>query len=459
MHDYAETDPIPMPPAIPGKGTWDVASVADDGDDRDAASVMAGVECAIDRTAWLAHRQVNGLEGGGPYPGAIGWAGTHTLKAARVTGLSAPVGLTVTVTGTPNGLYDVIVECKATGTFGVAPGPSITWTSDGGATVHGPVALGAATTFALTGTGMTLNFAGGQIFTFGGLITFEANGSAGLVLEGTTAWDGDGVLASFGGAVSMARSLTVGGAAQFNDNLIGTGYTQLAGATLLGVLSRVGDTGYEALRKDNGPNASAAVQLWKQDITAVPNLTVDRVWTLEHPPGNACVEATIEWLANTTVRSLELKDGSTSLAILDSSTRLHDGSIALVTLVYDGAAWSIKAMHHAARKFTGPDGNGTINAWKYEMVVVPDLTADRVWTLTSPPNERLCEFALRWDMQSAPQKLTLKKAGGVSFLEIEADSPTINGAASVAIAFDGATWYVKSFLASPLTLVNYGPPP
>ena len=65
---------------IAGKGYWVIPNIAEDSDDRDAASAMIAAEGALDRTTWIGWRMVNGLEGG-EYPGAITWNSAHTFEA------------------------------------------------------------------------------------------------------------------------------------------------------------------------------------------------------------------------------------------------------------------------------------------------------------------------------------------------------------------------------------------
>lgn len=66
-HTYDGVNPLgaPIIPSSPtsGKGQWPDASVVDDGDERDAATAMAAVEAAIDRTNFIAWRMVNVIEG------------------------------------------------------------------------------------------------------------------------------------------------------------------------------------------------------------------------------------------------------------------------------------------------------------------------------------------------------------------------------------------------------------
>lgn len=106
---------------LAGKGVWPVnIQVADDGDNRDAATAMMAAEGAINRTVYIAHRFVNGLESNTSitaYPADIYWDGDHTFKAGTLTtiagvltipgGISGNVSiagsLTVTVNQTVNG--------------------------------------------------------------------------------------------------------------------------------------------------------------------------------------------------------------------------------------------------------------------------------------------------------------------------------------------------------------------
>ena len=67
MHIYPGTN-APGSPVIPtsptaGTGWWPDAVVVDDGDNRDAANAMAAAEAVVDRTAFLAWRMINIVDG------------------------------------------------------------------------------------------------------------------------------------------------------------------------------------------------------------------------------------------------------------------------------------------------------------------------------------------------------------------------------------------------------------
>lgn len=101
-YDGQDATGLPINAYIPGKGYWLVPNLADDSDDRDAASYGVGVEGFADRTVWIGWRMVNGLEGntvGTPYPGNLWWSGAHTHSGAMVLGSTLAVTGTTALTG------------------------------------------------------------------------------------------------------------------------------------------------------------------------------------------------------------------------------------------------------------------------------------------------------------------------------------------------------------------------
>lgn len=156
------------------------------------------------------------------------------------------------------------------------------------------------------------------------------------------------------------------------------------------VVTRTTDTGYTVLRQNTGPDADASVQLWKQDTLLVPDIAADRVWTLDHPPGDKIVNAVIHWPAQTGLRQLRIVDGNT-IAEHDSSSFAQDKSIATWHLRFDPSVapkqWKLVSAQRGLRMFTGNDadmtGGGAIDAWKYDVIMVPALTATRNWTFTT----------------------------------------------------------------------------
>lgn len=82
-HDHSGLFPPPgFPTYVPGYGRWEEVQIAEDGDNRDAATANMTAEGALDRTVWLAWRQVDGRFGG-VYPGAITWNGAQTWTATE----------------------------------------------------------------------------------------------------------------------------------------------------------------------------------------------------------------------------------------------------------------------------------------------------------------------------------------------------------------------------------------
>lgn len=70
-------------PYVPGYGHWDAdIQIAEDGDNRDAATANMVAEGALDRTVWIAWRMVDG-RGGGTYGAAITWNGAQTWTATE----------------------------------------------------------------------------------------------------------------------------------------------------------------------------------------------------------------------------------------------------------------------------------------------------------------------------------------------------------------------------------------
>ena len=91
----------------------------------------------------------------------------------------------ITVTGAPLNGFDVVLTITTGGTVGVA-GAFYTLSTDGGVTTGAPVALGVATTLALAGTGLTLNFGAGTLTT-NGTATFYTFPASEAILPLTTA--------------------------------------------------------------------------------------------------------------------------------------------------------------------------------------------------------------------------------------------------------------------------------
>jgi hypothetical protein len=84
-HVFDGIDPIAITPPSAGNGEWTDAEVADDNDERDAASAMLAAEAAINRTNWLRHHSVNGIDGGS-WPGDIELTGNTSIDNLTSTG-------------------------------------------------------------------------------------------------------------------------------------------------------------------------------------------------------------------------------------------------------------------------------------------------------------------------------------------------------------------------------------
>jgi hypothetical protein len=93
---------------------------------------------------------------------AIGTAGTAEAVQFAGTGTSV---ITTTLAGTI-GAYStfyVQMQCLAGGTIGTAPGPAVQLSLDAGRNFGPPIQLGAATTYTIPNTGITLDFATGTL--------------------------------------------------------------------------------------------------------------------------------------------------------------------------------------------------------------------------------------------------------------------------------------------------------
>ena len=94
-----------------------------------------------------------------------------SARAAAVKDLVVPASKTVTITGTANDGYDLVIVCTADGVVGTGDGPTFKWSKDGGDNFTTPAVLGAGSTLALTGTGLTVNLTATQSYTAGMEIT------------------------------------------------------------------------------------------------------------------------------------------------------------------------------------------------------------------------------------------------------------------------------------------------
>lgn len=341
MTPYQGIDPIFAPPVIPGEGEWPDPETADDGDDRDAATAMTAAEGAIDRTNWLARRIVNGLEGGGPYVGHQYFASDVVIMAGAVGALVVPAGKTITITGLPTIRNSVLIECTVTGTIGADPGPSFRYSIDAGETYTAPASMGAATTLAITGTGVTVNFTA-QLWSAGQEIGFALVPSGRLITEAPTFNDADGGKATFYGKVEchedvlMTDSLTVQGPTDLEQSVDVGGLATFTGGTAHSAsMTHVGVNAYRALRKVTGPDSTTTIEPWEQDLLVAPTLSADRTWTLAAPPGNAIVEVTVLRAVASGGFNLVLVNVGDPFAV----ATFGSGGLRSARLIYDGTIY------------------------------------------------------------------------------------------------------------------------
>jgi hypothetical protein len=111
-----------------------------------------------------------------PKAGVIG-----ALDISNIEGTAVP-----TVTGTPTGVAEVLVEILVGGTIGLS-GITYRFSLNGGTAFTVEAALGTATTIALAGTGLTVQLTSGQSFVAGDFFAFPAlPGSAALLRQTVT---------------------------------------------------------------------------------------------------------------------------------------------------------------------------------------------------------------------------------------------------------------------------------
>lgn len=241
---------------------------------------------------------------------------------------------------------------------------------------------------------------------------------------------------SCGGSVALAEDLTVGG-----DVIV-------VGATLLGArVTRTGNDAFEVLRNATGPNSSTTINLHQYDVLFVPDLSADRVWTLAAPTDNKVIRAVIHWAEQTGTKNLELKDGSRSLIHLNSRTKARDGSIATVTLVYRGASagWTVESVVRGRSTLDGPSSSGSVEAWKYEVILVPPLASNAVYTLAAPPaNTEPHDVTIHWPVEPNSRTLEVISAAG-SHGTLSSGAPgTGFGVGTFVLGYDGGAYYLKS---------------
>lgn len=268
--------------------------------------------------------------------------------------------------------------------------------------------------------------------------------------SGVHRFEGVVVLSELQGNVEISGNPNFTGSPQFT----GPAVTIASPPTISKPLTHSGDDGYRALRKKTGFNGTTTINAWKMDVLEVPDLSANTVWTLAHPPNDEVIELTVHWPAQTGTKRLELKDGSTTLFVANSETACRDGSIAKVRLVYSGSAWKVVGFERGRQTLQGPDSDTTINAWEYDLVLVPDLGANRTYTVAEPPaSHPPFETEFRWASQVTSKTLTIQTVGGLSTLgSVTAGSNTSNGIATIVVANDAqgsgpsgaASYYIKS---------------
>lgn len=91
---------------------------------------------------------------------ATGTPGTSSTVSHNGTGTSV-----MTISGTPNDAYYLLVTPTIAGTIGTASGggPAFTVSVDGGSTVYSTVNLGTGSSYVIPNTGLTLNFGAGTL--------------------------------------------------------------------------------------------------------------------------------------------------------------------------------------------------------------------------------------------------------------------------------------------------------
>ena len=107
MHPYAGINPVPAPPILVGQGLWTIPQIPDGNNDRSAENYAAGLEALMNNCVFLHRRYVNGLEGGGPYPGDISWTGDHTFTSNTINLVGADIEMTA------NGINPAVINVNA----------------------------------------------------------------------------------------------------------------------------------------------------------------------------------------------------------------------------------------------------------------------------------------------------------------------------------------------------------
>jgi len=308
-----------------------------------------------------------------------------------------------------------------------------TWNLSGSLLVRGTLTIKAA-----SGPG-SLIVEAGTSFDIGTNTAHVVSGGA-LTWQSSSALIGaSGATAVWGDTWTFNKDVHFGAASSIVSNAAAT--LAWAGvAEFSNVVTYTGDNGYQSLRTNTGPDNSIAVQLWKQDVLIVPDLTGDRAWTLDHPTSNRVVRCTVEWPSSSTNHSLELIDGATSLITVDSSSSSTD--LCSIVLVYNGTKWFVESEKHKPRVWLatyGSDGDISVPAGDYDVVTIYHLTLDRTWTFDAPTDDEVRQVVIRWPAQAEATTLTLK-TGSDTFGTMTATSAA-SGVNALAV-YDGNKWYL-----------------
>ncbi|MFS8066596.1 MAG: hypothetical protein ACMG6S_09525 [Byssovorax sp.] len=94
-HEFIDTDKMALPAPATGLGVWENVLVPDDGDERKAAILGAGVEALAERTTWLRHRGIITDPFGVTMPGLVNSGATvgasNSFVITKAINLSATV--------------------------------------------------------------------------------------------------------------------------------------------------------------------------------------------------------------------------------------------------------------------------------------------------------------------------------------------------------------------------------
>lgn len=158
--------------------------------------------------------------------------------------------------------------------------------------------------------------------------TVTVNGDA--TFKGTSTFDDE---VQFNSLVEMQANVNFYSLVQFGDPVVFTETTQ-----------HLGLNAYRVLRKTTvADGAGVVLQPWKYDFIIASVLTANRSWSLDVPPGNACVEVTI-WLSSTVggfQLTLQTTGSVGTIATLGAGNKLS------VVLVFNGTDWVVKSSNSA----------------------------------------------------------------------------------------------------------------